>query len=244
MSQERSVYDLGSVDLSATRDPAPEAARAAQPAAPPHESRTVVNPRRMRPIAAVPAPAFDVCGSLSIFVPGSGQILRGEIALGLFFLVTVAFFGTLVWAIVGTLDRLSATLSLMGQSPAAAAWMLGALFAAGGLVHLTCVLNAGSNGARAPNPAFAAVASLLVPGWGQILNGDRYRAALFLFLLWVVAAGWILVSPPAHSVLAELGLYLPVWAKVLSTPIVRWTLPAIVWTLSVYDAASRSAHRR
>ena len=243
MSEKSSAYDLGNLDLGIARDPGPDVAQAAQRSSAIRDQRTVVDHRRVRS-AGVPSPAFDVCGSLSIFVPGSGQILRGEVAIGLFFLVTVAFFGTLVWAIVGTLESLAATLDVLGYPAAAAVWMLGALFAATGLMHLACVWNAGSEAARAPHAVLAGVASLMVPGWGQILNGDRLRAALFLGLLWVVAAGWILVSPPAERLFTELGLYLPLWTQVLSAPIVRWTLPAVVWTLSVYDAAFRAAHRR
>ena len=68
------------------------------------------------------------------------------------------------------------------------------------------------------------------------LGGDR--------VLWLAGAGWILVSPAAESLMADLRLYLPAWASILATPAVRWTLPAIIWTLAVYDAASRAAAGR
>jgi len=240
MSRNSGVYDLGNLDVGSSAGTETVVSRPA----PRPGARAV--PRRSggyRPAAVAP-PALDVCGSLSIFVPGSGQILRGEVALGLFYLVSMACLGTLAWAILSTLGRLAATLSLLGYPSSVAAWMLCGLFAAAAALHLACVLNAGSDGARAPHPAIAAGASFVVPGWGQILNGDRLRAALFLGLVWLAAAGWILVSPPAIRFLEILGLYLPAWAEVLSSPAVRWTLPAIVWTLSVYDAASRAAHRR
>lgn len=242
MNRDSGTYDLGNLDVGASVGE--ETVVSPRPVAPRQGMRAV--PRRSasyRPAAVAP-PALDVCGSLSIFVPGSGQILRGEVALGSLFFVSMAFVGTLAWAILSTLGRVAPTLDVLGYPPAVAAWMLCGLFAAAGALHLACVLNAGSDAARVPHPAIAAGASLVVPGWGQILNGDRLRAALFLGLVWLAAAGWIMVSAPAIRFLEILGLYLPAWAKVLSSPAVRFTLPAIVWTLSVYDAASRAAHRR
>ncbi|MHC4934348.1 MAG: hypothetical protein ACYTGV_19420 [Planctomycetota bacterium] len=241
MSQDTSVFDLGNLDIAAASRPT----ETERPPGPTPVPTQVGERRRVRTVAAaVPAPAFDVCGSLSVFVPGSGQVLRGEVASGLFFLASVGLTGTLAWAILNTLDRLAATLDVLGYPAAVAAWALAALFTLTGALHLACVFHAGSDAARAPHPVFAGIASLVVPGWGQILNGDRIRAVGFLGLLWIVAAGWILVSPPTERLMSELGLYLPLWAKILSAPVVRWTFPAIVWTLSVYDAASRASHRR
>ena len=240
MSRDSGVYDLGNVDVaSSARDETVVSAPA------PRQGMRAV-PRRpggYRPAAVAP-PALDVCGSLSIFVPGAGQILRGEIALGSFFIVSLAFVGTLAWAMLSTLDRLAPTLGLLGYPSSVAAWTLCALFVAAGALHVTCVVHAGSDAARAPHPAIAAGASLVFPGWGQILNGDRLRAALFVALVWLGAASWIMVSAPASRFLEVLGLYLPQWVELLISPAVRFTLPAIVWTLSVYDAASRAAHRR
>ena len=88
------------------------------------------------------------------------------------------------------------------------------------------------------------VASLLFPGWGQVLNGDRGRATVFLGGLWLVAAAWILVWAPVQELFSANGFYLPSWLRILSSPAMRWTLPAVIWTLAVYDAASRAASRR
>jgi len=243
MSHDSSAYDLGNLDFGSPAGTETVVSR-------PLPRRPVARRAPRRPArtaaasAAVVPPAFDVCGSLSVFIPGTGQILRGEIVAGMFYLVAMAFLASLAWAILGTLGRLAPTLDLLGYPPAAAAWALCGLFVAACALHLSCVIDAGSSDARAPHPAVAAVASLVVPGWGQVLNGDRLRAALFLGLLWLAAAGWIMVSEPAASFLGRLGLYLPMWAKILRSPAARWTLPAIVWTLSVYDAASRAVHSR
>jgi len=242
MSQNSAAYDLGNLDRGKS-DPSPstEAPSRLDPPAGTREVR-----RRSRPSFATvrPGSGRSLGESLSILLPGSGQMVRGDVAVGLFFLASFGFVVTLAWAVTGSVDRLAGTLSLLGYPPAVAAWILCGLFATAAILHLGCVLNAGSGLESARKPAVAGVASLVIPGWGQLLNGDRLRAVFFLGLLWLVGAGWLLVSPSAQRLLADLHLYLPPWASILAAPAVRWTLPAIVWTLSVYDAASRAAGRR
>jgi len=242
MSHNSAVYDLGDLDRGKSDSSAStgEPSRLDRPAVP----REV----RRRPPASLNAvrPGFgrSLGESLSIVLPGSGQIVRGDISLGLFFLAAFGFVATLAWAVTGSVDRLAGALSLLGYPPAAAAWTLCGLFATAAILHLGCVSNAGSGLGSARKPVIAGIASLLIPGWGQLLNGDRLRAVFFLGLLWLVGAGWVLVSPTAQRIVADLHLYLPSWASILGGPAVRWTLPAIVWTLSVYDAVSRAAGRR
>ena len=61
-----------------------------------------------------------------------------------------------------------------------------------------------------PHPLLSACGSVILPGWGQILNGDRWRGVFFLGGLWIVAAAWI----PDASVCSETGEVRPefVWA--------------------------------
>ena len=88
------------------------------------------------------------------------------------------------------------------------------------------------------------MASLVLPGWGQALNGSRVRSVLCLFFLWLTATGWILVSAPAAALLDSLRLHLPAQLEVLTTHAVLWTLPVVVWSLAVYDAASSARAAR
>jgi len=44
--------------------------------------------------------------------------------------------------------------------------------------------------------------------------------------------------------LASLDVYLPLGVRLFSSPGARWTAPAVIWTLAVYDAASSAAARR
>ncbi len=67
---------------------------------------------------------------------------------------------------------------------------------------------------------------------------------MFVGGLWIAGASWILVSPQLQLLMDSVGVYLPVGWQLFSSPAVRWILPAVIWTLSVYDAAATSIHRR
>lgn len=237
MSQQSAIYDLGDVDGSGTeRQPAFASPVANRPSPPAF-------------VAPAPSAPLDWVGSLSLFIPGSAQILGGHFSAGFCFLCCMTFLGTLAWALLDGLERLTATLGVLGYPTEFAVWALGAVYLAACLLHVLGVLTRSEDeehGHRrvAPHAAIPAVASLLVPGWGQTLNGDRKRAALFVMGLWTVVAAWILASTPARELLDSHGFFLPRGLEVFTSPAVRWTLPPVIWTLAVYDAASSAAARR
>ncbi len=66
----------------------------------------------------------DVVLSLSLFLPGLCQMARGQVKQGLFFLSSLAFLGSITWAILHTLDRLAVTLGLLGVSMYFVFWTL------------------------------------------------------------------------------------------------------------------------
>jgi TM2 domain-containing membrane protein YozV len=195
----------------------------------------------------------DFTQSLSVFVPGATQMVRGQVTLGLFFLSALVFLGALASAVLDTIDRLAPTLDLLGWSAALAFWVLGSAFVLAAAAHLAAVWNgceAVTEGDRPPrHPVVPAVASLIVPGWGQILNGNRLRAMLFLGGCWLVAGTWVVCSPSTTELLST---YLPVvgpWEQLARAPLLtwslKWTVPVVLWSLAVYDAAAGAAvHRR
>ena len=220
MDNRSLVYDLGSLE------PAPPLRPVAAP-------QTVAEP------AAKPPAGFDWRGSLSLFLPGSGRLLGGRTASGLFFICSLGFLVALGWAVLATIDRLSGTLEVLGYARAASVWALAVIYVAAATLHVANLLGAERTAfAGRPHPAVAGIASLLVPGWGQVLNGDRIRAASFVGMLWVGAAAWILAAPQTAALFESLRLYMPDGIALLASPAVRWTVPPVVWALAVYDAVS------
>jgi hypothetical protein len=53
-----------------------------------------------------------------------------------------------------------------------------------------------------------------------------------------------MVSPLMQAMLESQGLVLPKALVLLVSPLVRWTLPAILWTIAVYDAVFQATLRR
>ena len=237
MNDQGSIYDLGSLDPSPGRP---------QPDANMHPTRTMpLRAATPRPVVRS-RPAFDPAGTLSLFAPGTGQLARGEVGLGFFFMSSLAFMASLGWALVITLDRITATLRVLGFPGAPAVWALTGVFVLAAALHMASILAANPQvETRTPHPAVAGVASAIVPGWGQILNGSYKRACLFVASLWLIAAIWILASPVVQSSLASLRLFIPPEVLLFCSPAVRFTAPAVVWALSIYDAAATaSAGRR
>ena len=236
MSDHGSVYDLGTLDPAPAR-PQPDAGM--------HPTKTMPLRTAMPRAVVRSQPAFDPAGTLSLFVPGAGQLAHGDIALGLFFLSSLACMGSLGWALVATLDRITATLRVLDLPGAPAVWALTTVFGVGGALHMASVLGANPHvDTRTPHPVVAGLASAIVPGWGQILNGSYKRACLFVGCLWVIAAIWILALPVVQSSLESLRLFIPPEVMLFCSPAVRFTAPAVIWALSIYDAAATAAAAR
>ena len=245
MSHDLRVYDLGTV--KSVLDPELEQTiRENRPA-----FATVQQPVSAR-VTRVPMERLrsNVVRSLSLFLPGVSQIVRGQIPLGLFYLASLACLGAITWAIFQTLDRLAVTLDLLGLSMYFVFWTLVLIYSMVVTIHLSGVWNATEDSRHsAAHPAVSAAASLIVPGWGQILNGDRLRAVLFLGGAWLAAGFWIAGSAPVTELF---NTHLPIvtpWEQLARTPLVlwtaRWTLPLVIGSLAVYDAAASAIdHRR
>jgi hypothetical protein len=244
MSEKAAVYDLGEVSADEKR-PRPVPSSDARRAPNRHRTapeRTAIDAGRMRVQGA-----WSV--SFSVFIPGSGHILRGDLSLGMFYLASMGFLGALCWAILGTLDRLGATFTLLNLPSAIGPWALCAIFACFTAAYVANVCSAAPGRTEldrygAPPPFISGIASAIVPGWGQALAGHRLSAALFLSGCWLVGGAWLLVSPPVQAMLDSQGLYLPRALELLASPVVRWALPAILWILAVYGAVFRVTLRR
>jgi hypothetical protein len=191
--------------------------------------------------------------SLTLFVPGAGHLLRGETQLGLCFLALAGFLGTLAWAVTETFDRLVGLLRVLGYPSAIAFGTLAGVYGLGALLHLGSVLSSIDSPGRAGgepgyHPLLPATASAVMPGWGQLLNGDRLRAGTFLVGLWLAGGVWLGLSP---AVTALLDAHMPAVTALEEAArepgllwLLQFTLPVLLWTVGTYDAAVSAFHRR
>jgi len=197
-------------------------------------------PGSIRPAAAA---------SASLFVPGAGHVFAGDAGLGVFVLSALGFVAALIWAILETFDRIVSTLAVLALPVHAPLLVLALLFVTAAALHVGGAIHAQALAeriapARAAHPLVSGVASGLIPGWGQLINGHRARAFLFLAGIWTVGAAALLISPPRHEAMRELGSWLPVGA------VSRWgvatllTVSALLWALAVYDAVIGAVSRR
>ncbi len=270
MDQGVSVYDLGEIDSpkAAKQRPAAAAARAAARAAAssgagtsreprgntsgPHVTRAdrfrdeldQIEAQRRRPRRI----GWRLSGSLALVAPGSAHLLQGELAMGFFFVSALGLCATLAWATVETLWRLVPTLDLFGLPAASAFWALGWIYLAACLLYIGNVLSATTHttrhAGRPASPVLSGVASAVVPGWGQLLNGDRLRAVVFLTCTLALFAVWLSITPGTMALLDTFGLYLPYWRLLELAPTLRWTVPLLLWALAIYDAAQSATARR
>ncbi len=233
MDRERS-YNLGSLDSVLG----------------PQSGRTIRQPLSAR-VARAPEEGLweDFVRSLALVMPGVSQIVRGQLPLGMFYLSSLAFLGSVTWAVLQMIDRLAVTLDLLGLSMYLVVGTLVSIYLMAVTIHLSGVWTATDGSRRrARHPAVSAAASLIVPGWGQILNGDRVRALVFLGGMWLAAGFWIAASAPVTELF---NTHLPAvapWEQLARTPVVqwtaRWTLPLVISSLAVYDAAASAIERR
>jgi TM2 domain-containing membrane protein YozV len=238
MSREDTIYDLGEVELDK-----PHPAFGAVPNLP--RPVPIRHGKRAEPAGVGPA----LAGSLSMFVPGLGQMVTGEIAWGLFYLSGMAFCAASLWSLLVTLDRLVPTLRLLDVPLELLVVTAGSLALLAITLHVSAVLQAHELAAEgrvadASHPIVAGLASLVLPGWGQLLAGHRRRAALFLGGVWLLSAAWLLVTPAGMRLLSRLGLALPAVMRDGWGPVVMLSAPLVLWVIAVYDAAAGAAAER
>ena len=246
MRNDVDVYDLGIVEIDEAPAPARSTPASTKPPTPVPLRRPQVAPASGTRRGPRAGPALT--GSLSLFLPGTGQLVAGDLPKGLFFATSIAFALAVLHALVTTLDRVIPTFELLGIPPALAGGALACLLYAAAALHVSAILGAYSAApdsfGAAPHPVLAALASAIIPGWGQILVGHRRRAACFIGATWLIAFAWLIVTPVGLGVLSQLGLALSRGAREGWGPIALVTAPVLLWSLAIYDAAIGAAMRR
>jgi TM2 domain-containing membrane protein YozV len=188
-----------------------------------------------------PAVAF----SLSLWVWGGGQFYNRQWQLGVFYLLAMVNFylvPTVIMHYWSTIESGLATLDVTASELLAA---LGIFFLTGLMVwvmnavqaYFGAGLDEGVMYEGVRHPFLPAVCSLIIPGWGQFLNGQTKKGVCFLIAamggLYAVAVAlvipflWPTLSNEVDRRFAEGALFV---AWMLVPPVL------LVWIGSVYDA--------
>jgi hypothetical protein len=219
--------------------------------APPSPTRVTQRPVRPRPTRVQHGwqAGPSLTGSLSVLFPGTGQVVAGEVGFGMLLISATGLAVALSWAVLETFDRLVPTLSLLGLPVGAPVWILAALFVLAAACHVFGAVHAQGIGvryepARGPHPVLTGVASGLLPGWGQLLNGHRWRATMFLAGMWGLAVVALLLSSPLHPALQGASTALAGSVPLRLGRGILITIAAVGWSLAVYDAVAGAVARR
>ncbi len=201
--------------------------------------------------AAVPAGNPRAAASLSLWVSGAGQALHGDWKSGSFYFLVLSFGISFHYLLRKAWQEIVQLVGVFnfGESEFLIAVVILDLFL--GCILLSGIHHAYSQGEllsnsprnRPAHPLAAAAASALIPGWGQIVNGQIRKAMVFLFLFlteMLAVALWFGLREPVRRLLGS------DWEleRILFTagPVgVVWLLG---WALGFYDAILVAIHRR
>jgi hypothetical protein len=95
------------------------------------------------------------------------------------------------------------------------------------------------------NPWLAGLTSLVVPGWGQILNGQLGKGLVFLFVF--VTQAYLLafyLLTPLYGIVADLDPAKTLLRDLIQGGQVGLVVTALVWFVSIYDAVLVARYTR
>jgi TM2 domain-containing membrane protein YozV len=200
-----------------------------------------------KPAVAPPQPQKNpaVAFTLSLLIWGTGQIYNRQGKLGfLLILLMVNFYmdPVLIWVYRESLTLFLGTVTITSSQRLMA---IGAFYLSGLIIWLFNAEHAyyGANKTRTDvfrgieNSLLPVVCSLLIPGWGQFLNGQAKKGTLLLPLT--------LIGLFAVPALAIIPLFWPrldtatdrfFWETVLVAVLALSPLILLIWPLSSFDA--------
>lgn len=188
-----------------------------------------------------PAIAF----SLSLLVWGAGQLYNRQWQWGLFYFLCMVNFYLFPVVVLGHWRAITAGLRTLDVAPADILAPLTVFFMAGLVLWAVNAIHAYWIAAETrsgdfqgmPHPLLPAVCSILVPGWGQFLNGQIKKGAV---LLCCAIAGWFAAATVAVVPLVWPTLVAPsdrLFAERLLLIALAVIPPVlVVWGIGVYDA--------
>jgi len=196
-----------------------------------------------------------VAASLSLFLPGTGQLYNRQGKLGLLLLLTLVFAVTANWGLIQTWSSLRETADLFTITERdLMAGVTGANFILL-MVMLWGVHQAFRHAERTlgafhglDHPVLSGLASLVMPGWGQLLNAQPAKALAFFFcVLSALFSGAMLrFTPFARVMNIETMDNLLAYRPQTALALVAGTacVATVIWVVSIYDAVLVARYRR
>jgi len=204
--------------------------------------------RRSAPTAGAHGGLPRLGASCSMLLSGCGHLIHHRWKTGVFYLAVFAgalatpFLLGLAWP---RLETLAARQGLGAGDLLVGLLLLDVFFIAAWLSSVSSAYAIGRAYRgdvvdEAASPLAAAAASVLVPGWGQIVNGQIGKALVFLAVVYAGALGglaWLALPGPiarlSTGMLGGVSSTLPVLVVTVALAVIG----SVTWALSVYDAA-------
>lgn len=223
------------------------------------DSFATKRPDNGRPARAAVAPAARdtrrplAAATLSMFLCGLGQIYNRQSQLGVLFLLTEILFLSGHWALIRTWPIARDIAEVAGVSEIGLLLGVAALDAIMVVILLLNVWQAyrqaevseGGHFDGIASPFLSGAASLLLPGWGQLVNAQLSKALFFLAVALITAhvVGFAMLTPAIGMIVDAGHGTLPLHR--LTGGIAGLAAGcAMMWILSVYDAVVVAGCRR
>lgn len=185
-----------------------------------------------------------LASSLSLFICGAGQAYNGQVKLGMLLFLAEVLTVVGHWTVITiwpTLKDLAYIVAISEQELFLGLAALDFLIIFFLLYNVAQAYHEGENrGGRFQGlgmPVVSGMASLLVPGWGQLLNAQVGKALFFLFcLLGELYVGTLFVLTYFFHLFPQLGVEALVRERGDVVGLCLFFYTTMIWVLSVYDA--------
>ena len=186
-----------------------------------------------------------IAATLSLFLWGGGQIYNKDTRHGLYLLIAMALFGLSFSMIIISWDTVFAFLKGIGLTPINIIRMFFFLYALimllwyGNIIHAYLSVDRTRdepfNGTD--HPVLSGIASTLIPGWGQILNGQFKKGILYLFTFFSgIFCLTFIISATALWPSIDLELERSAFETALLVILILAIIVSLLWLINIFDA--------
>ena len=193
-----------------------------------------------------------LASTLSLFICGAGQAYNGQGQMGALLFLTETFVVALNWSLSRMWPEAKELADIFGVTDLQIFLTVATLdfllvFLAMAAVHQAyrrAERDDGPFGGK-DNPILSGLASLIIPGWGQLVNGQPGKAVMFLFCgLTGVFTLVLLLFTPFLAMLNEVNAWRNLSTQLNTGVAAVLAAAGLIWILSIYDAMLVAGFRR